>query len=74
MAETPGESFIFIVLAVIFIVVIVAIAGYLLLVGVNLSNSSICYVSSEFTNFYYNGLCVSNFFCLSNTLKTLGIK
>ena len=73
MAETPGESFIFIVLAVIFIVVIVAIAGYLLLVGVNLSNSSICYVSSEFTNFYYNGLCVSNFFCLSSTLKTLGI-
>ena len=73
MAETPGESFIFIVLAVIFIIVIVAVAGYLLLVGVNLSNSSICYVSSEFTNFYYNGLCVSNFFCLSNTLKTLGI-
>ena len=73
MAETPGESFIFIVLAVIFIIVIVAIAGYLLLVGVNLSNSSICYVSSEFTNFYYNGLCVSKLFCLSSTLKTLGI-
>ena len=73
MAETPGESFIFIVLAVIFIIVIVAIAGYLLLVGVNLSNSSICYVSSEFTNFYYNGLCVSNFFCLSSTLKAIGI-
>jgi len=73
MAETPGESFIFIVLAVIFIIVIIAIAGYLLLVGVGLSNSSICYVSSEFTNFYYNGLCVSNFFCLSSTLKALGI-
>ncbi|MCL4391321.1 MAG: hypothetical protein M1284_00860 [Candidatus Parvarchaeota archaeon] len=73
MAETPGESFIFIVLAVIFIIVIVATAGYLLLVGVNLSNSGICYVSSEFTNFYYNGLCISNFFCLSSTLKTAGI-
>ena len=73
MAETPGESFIFIVLAVIFIIVIIAIAGYLLLVGVNLSNSGICYVSSEFTNFYYNGLCVSNFFCLSSTLKALGV-
>ncbi len=73
MAETLGESFIFIILAVIFIIVIVAVAGYLLLVGVNLSNSGICYVSSEFTNFYYNGLCVSNFFCLSGTLKALGI-
>ncbi len=73
MAETPGESFLFIVLAVIFIVVIVSVAGYLLLVGVSLSNSGICYVSSEFTNFYYNGLCVSNFFCLSSTLKSLGI-
>ena len=73
MAETPGESFIFIILGTIFIIVIVAIAGYLLLVGVNLSNSGVCYVSSEFTNFYYNGLCVSNFFCLSSTLKSLGI-
>lgn len=73
MAETAGEGFIFIVLAVIFIIVIISIAGYLLLVGVNLSNSAICYVSSEFTNFYYNGLCVSNFFCLSGTLKAVGI-
>lgn len=73
MAETPGESFIFIVFAVIVIVVIVAIAGYLMLVGVNISNSSVCYVSSEFTNFYYNGLCVTKFFCLSSTLKAIGI-
>lgn len=73
MAETPGESILFIILAVIFIVVIVAIAGYLLIVGITLSNSGICYASSEFTNFYYNGLCVSKFFCLSGTLKALGI-
>jgi hypothetical protein len=73
MAETPGESVIFIILAVVFIAVIVSIAGYLLLVGINLSNSGICYVSSEFTNFYYNGLCVSKFFCLSSTLKSEGI-
>ena len=48
MAETPGESVIFIILAVVFIAVIVSIAGYLLLVGINLSNSGICYVSIGF--------------------------
>ena len=73
MAETAGESFAFIILFVIFIFVIVLVFAYFLLFGFGFTNSSSCYISSQISNFFYQNLCLTNFFCISSTLTNLGI-
>ena len=73
MAETPGENFVFIILGIVFMVFIIIVFGAFLVLGFSLSNSTLCYTSSKFSNFFYNGLCLSNFFCLSSTLQAEGI-
>lgn len=73
MAETAGEEFAFIILSVIFIFTIVLVFAYFLLFGFGFTNSSTCYLSSQIRNFFYNGLCVSQFFCISSSIShTIG--
>ncbi|MCL5009899.1 MAG: hypothetical protein M1433_02910 [Candidatus Parvarchaeota archaeon] len=73
MAETAGEEFAFIVLAVIFIFVIVLVFSYFLLFGFGFTDASTCYLSSQVTNFFYNGLCITQYFCISSSLaQTIG--
>jgi hypothetical protein len=73
MAETAGEEFVFIILSVIFIFTIVLVFAYFLLFGFGFTNSSTCYLSSQIRNFFYNGLCVTQFFCLSSSIsQTVG--
>ena len=57
MPETPGENFVFIVLGIIFMVFIIIVFGAFMFLGFSLSNSTTCYASSQFSNFFYNGLC-----------------
>ncbi len=73
MPETPGENFIFIILSVIFMIFIIVIFASFLFLGVGFSNATTCYASSQVSNFFYNDLCFSNFFCLSSTLQSYGI-
>ncbi len=71
MAETAGENFVFIILFVIFIFVIVLVFAYFLLFGFGFTNATSCYGSSQVTNFFYNDLCISKFFCISTTIQAL---
>ncbi|MCL4400467.1 MAG: hypothetical protein M1348_01795 [Candidatus Parvarchaeota archaeon] len=73
MAETAGENIVFIILFVIFIFIIVLVFAYFLLFGFGFSNASSCYVSSQISNFFYNGLCATQFFCIASTLQSLEI-
>lgn len=73
MAETAGESVVFIILFVIFIFIIVLVFAYFLLFGFGFSNASSCFVSSQITNFFYNDLCITQLFCIAPTLQSLGI-
>ncbi len=73
MAETAGETVIFLVLSVIFILVIVLVFAYFLLFGFGFSNASTCYGSSQIRNFFYNSLCVTQYFCIADTLEGLGV-
>ncbi len=73
MAETAGENLVFIILFVIFIFVIVLVFAYFLLFGFGFTNSTTCYGSSQVTNFFYQDLCISKFFCIATTLNSIGI-
>ncbi len=73
MAETGGENIVFLILFVIFIFVIVLVFAYFLLFGFGFTNATSCYGSSQVTNFFYNDLCITKFFCIATTLNAIGI-
>jgi hypothetical protein len=73
MSESGGEAFVIAVAVAIFIAVIIYVFGHFLFLGGTFADSSICYLSSQATNFFYNGLCLSQYLCFSSTLEGMGI-
>ncbi|MCW1301766.1 MAG: hypothetical protein OH316_01360 [Candidatus Parvarchaeota archaeon] len=71
MAETGGEAFVLMMLTVIVVVFIFYIFGQFLLLGFNFSSASLCYVSSNIRNYFYNDLCLTQFFCISSFLSSM---
>ncbi|MGC8698869.1 MAG: hypothetical protein ACP5RE_01645 [Candidatus Acidifodinimicrobium sp.] len=71
MAETAGEMFVIMIVVIISVVFIFYIFGQFLLLGFNFSSSSLCYVSSNIRNFFYNDLCLTQFFCISSFLSAI---
>lgn len=69
--ETAGEMFILMMFIVIGVVLIFYVFGQFLLLGFNFSSSSLCYVSSNIRNFFYNDLCLTQFFCISSFLSSI---
>ncbi len=73
MSESGGETFVIVIMVAIFIAVIIYVFGHFLFLGGAFADSSICYLSSQATNFFYNGLCLSQYLCFSSTLEGMGI-
>ncbi len=73
MPETAGENYVFLILFAIFAFVIITVFAYFLLFGFGFTNAASCYTSSQIRNFFFNDLCVSQYFCISGSLSSMGI-
>ena len=73
MGESGGEEFVIAIVVVISIAVIIYVFAHFIFLGGSFADSSLCYLSSQATNFFYNGLCLSNYLCFSSTLQSEGI-